>query len=115
QPRAQDPGREFTVVFTAQAEAQLAWIAARSALPLRQRIVQTLMLGPQPHPYRRIKRDGNGAMRLAVQDWRIAFQVTGHSIEIGRISSGYRKAQLAAGVPDPDGVFALHREFSTAF
>jgi tRNA-Thr(GGU) m(6)t(6)A37 methyltransferase TsaA len=115
QPRAEDPGRAFTVIFSVEAEAQLAWIAARSPLPLRDRIVQTLMLGPQPHPYRRIKRDRNGAMRLAVQDWRIAFQVTGQCIEVGKISSGYRKAQLAEGVPDAGGIFALHREFSTAF
>jgi len=115
QQRAEDPGREFTVVFSAAAELQLAWIAARSPLPLRARIVQTLVLGPQPHPYRRIKREKNGAMRLAVQDWRIAFQVDGQRIEVGKISSGYRKAQLAAAAPDPDGIFALHRDFSNAF
>jgi tRNA (adenine37-N6)-methyltransferase len=115
QPRSADPGAAFTVNFSPEAEAQLAWIAARSPLPLRDRIIATLMLGPQPHPYRRIKREKNGALRLAVQDWRIAFLVTGQCIAIGKISSGYRKAQLSEGVPDANGVFALHRDFSRAF
>jgi tRNA-Thr(GGU) m(6)t(6)A37 methyltransferase TsaA len=113
-PGAADPGKAHEVGFTAQAEAQLAWIAARSPLPLRERIVNTLMLGPQPHPYRRIKPRKDGGMTLAVQDWRVDFQVDGNLVTVQGLRSGYRKSQLAAQLPDP-GALQLHRDFSTLF
>ena len=53
---AADPRPPWRVEFTPESEAQLAWLASRLALPLRERIVATLSLGPQPHPYRRIRR-----------------------------------------------------------
>lgn len=110
-----DPAKSWNVSFTAEAEAQLAWIAARSPLPLRERIVNTLGLGPQPHPYRRIKRGRDGSMQLAVQDWRAAFQMDDNELTVIRIRTGYRKAQIAENLPDPAGTLLLHREFSTAF
>lgn len=115
QSRAADPGKSFDVTFTAEAEAQLLWIAARSPLPLRERIVNTLILGPQPHPYRRIKRDQDGGLTLAVQDWRIAFEVCGSTVNVIALRSGYRQSQLAAGAIDAQGQLQLHREFSVQF
>lgn len=114
-PGAADPGKACAVIFTAQADAQLEWIAARSSLPLRQRIVNTLMLGPQPHPYRRIKRGKDGGMTLAVQDWRIDFQVDGQAVTVRGLRSGYRRSQLASEQPDPAGALQLHREFAAQF
>jgi tRNA-Thr(GGU) m(6)t(6)A37 methyltransferase TsaA len=114
QPAA-DPLRSWNVVFTAEAEAQLAWIAARAEMPLRDRIVSTLQLGPQPHPYRRIKQFKDGSMQLAVQDWRATFQSHDNELTVCRVHSGYRKARMAEGLPDPDGILQLHREFSEAF
>ena len=107
-----DPRPSHVVAFTAAAEQQLAWIAAHSALPLRERIETSLKLGPQPHPYRRIRRGKNGALTLAVQDWRIDFRVDGETIEVLGLRSGYRPSQLAQS---GGGVLALHREFRARF
>jgi tRNA-Thr(GGU) m(6)t(6)A37 methyltransferase TsaA len=112
---ATDPGKSWVVAFTPEAEKQLAWIASRSPLALRERIVNTLQLGPQPHPYRRIKRSRDGNMLLAVQDWRAAFRIDENELTVTRIRSGYRKARMAEDLPDPAGVLQLHREFGMAF
>jgi tRNA-Thr(GGU) m(6)t(6)A37 methyltransferase TsaA len=114
QPSA-DPGKSWAVNFTTAAESQLAWIAARSPLPLRERIANTLKLGPQPHPYRRIKRSEDGRMTLAVQDWRVTFQVDDGVLTVINVYSGYSKAKLAEHLPDPVGTLKLHRDFSLAF
>jgi hypothetical protein len=81
---------------------------------LRERIEATLKLGPQPHPYRRIRRARDGGMTLAVQDWRIDFRVAGESIEVLGLRSGYKPSQLegASGGALP---LALHREFRARF
>ena len=92
-----DPGRSFTrSSFSAGAEAQLQWIAAHTALPLRERIVNTLMLGPQPHPYRRIRRDRDGSLVLAVQDWRVDFSVEDQQVTVHGIRSGYNATAARA-------------------
>ena len=56
---------------------------------------RVLSLGPQPHPYRRIKAEGEG-FRLAVKDWRVRFRVEGRAVTVEAIHSGYRAAELAA-------------------
>ncbi len=114
-PAAADPGKAYVVGFSAAAETQLAWIAARSALPLRERIVNTLMLGPQPHPYRRIKRGKDGGLALAVQDWRATFEVSGEVVRVLALHTGYRPSQLETGADDPSGQLRLHREFAAQF
>jgi tRNA (adenine37-N6)-methyltransferase len=115
QKSADDPGKSYAVAFTAEAEAQLAWIAVRSPLALRERIVKTLMLGPQPHPYRRIKTGAEGDMVLAVQDWRVTFQVDEDLLTVNAIRSGYSAARMAGHNPDPSGTLLLHRQFTMAF
>ena len=109
-----DPLAAHEVRFTAKAEEQLAWISSRSPLPLRDRIEATLKLGPQPHPYRRIRRGKDGAMTLAVQDWRIDFHVDGMNIEVLRLRSGYRASQLEK-TSDASAPLVLHREFLLRF
>jgi tRNA (adenine37-N6)-methyltransferase len=109
-----DPRPAYAVLYTRLAEERLAWISSRTALPLRERIEATLRLGPQPHPYRRIRRGSGGAMTLAVQDWRIDFQVEGMSIEVLNLRSGYRASQLDR-TSDIAAPLVLHREFRSRF
>ncbi len=109
-----DPRPSHIVAFTADAEAQLAWISAHAALPLRERIETTLKLGPQPHPYRRIRRGKDGGMILAVQDWRIDFRVDGERIEVLRLRSGYKPSQLEKS-SDAPAPLDLHRQFRARF
>jgi tRNA (adenine37-N6)-methyltransferase len=96
-----DPQEPWTVTFTARAESQLAWISPRTPLPLRERVLASLALGPQPHPYRRIRHGKDGRMQLAVQDWRIDFQTVARTIQVLSIRTGHRKATM------PE----LHREY----
>lgn len=109
---AADPAPEHQVQFSAAAEAQLAFIAARSPLPLRARILGTLKLGPQPHPYRRIKRGRDGGLTLAVQDWRVDFVAEGLQIRVQGIRSGYNAAQLARPARDPDDPILVHQAYN---
>jgi tRNA-Thr(GGU) m(6)t(6)A37 methyltransferase TsaA len=109
-----DPRPSHAVHFSAGAGEQLAWIAAHDALPLRERIEATLKLGPQPHPYRRIRRSRDGSLTLAVQEWRIDFRAAGGEIEVLGLRSGYKPSQLegSSGEPSP---LDLHRRFRARF
>ena len=109
-----DPLPGFTVTCSDRANEQLTWIAARSGFALRERAQTILSLGPQPHPYRRIRAEGDGFM-LAVQDWRLRFTLLDRSVHITQVSSGYRASQLEPDRPDVTGALAQHREYVTAF
>jgi tRNA (adenine37-N6)-methyltransferase len=106
-----DPIAAFTVSFRPRAIAQLEWIAARNELPLRARIAEILSLGPQPHPYRRIRRERNGLLRLAVQDWRVRFSVADRQVHVIEVLSGYRPSQLTGNAPVSNAAIALHQQF----
>ncbi|APR83497.1 Hypothetical protein A7982_08846 [Minicystis rosea] len=108
--QARDPEPGFHVTWSAAAAAQAAWLAERG-IDLETPVNRALTLGPQPHPYRRIKREGAG-FRLAVKDWRIRFHVDGRAVTVDAIGSGYRAAELAASqAPE----VALQRDFVAAF
>jgi tRNA-Thr(GGU) m(6)t(6)A37 methyltransferase TsaA len=92
--RALDPEPGFEVVWSDLAGAQAAWLWEAHGVDLGPKVDAILSLGPQPHPYRRIKRDGEG-FRLAVKDWRVRFRVTGRRVMVESIGTGYRAAELA--------------------
>jgi len=97
------------VTWDELAAEQAAWVEARTGLALHARATTTLALGPEPQPYRRIRRDGSGFV-LAVKDWRVRFSVQGASVSVHEIRSGYRASQLArASAEDP--ALVAHREF----
>lgn len=103
---AADPLPAWEVVFEPLAEQQAAWVATHSGLALRERVVATLALGPQPHPYRRIRRLDTG-LQLAVKEWRVRFTVEGRRVSVTAIASGFRPGQLAGA----GETLALHRDF----
>jgi tRNA-Thr(GGU) m(6)t(6)A37 methyltransferase TsaA len=103
-----DPVRDYRVEFASLAAEQARWIETRTGLAIRERIQATLALGPEPHPYRRIRRLDTG-MQLSVKEWRVRFTVAERDIHVVEIHSGFRPAQLAA--PDPDSSLQPHREF----
>ncbi|MEZ5459302.1 MAG: tRNA (N6-threonylcarbamoyladenosine(37)-N6)-methyltransferase TrmO [Steroidobacteraceae bacterium] len=90
-----DPAAAWSVEWSPLAAEQAAWIEARTALPLAERAMATLALGPEPHPYRRIRRSEDGGL-LAVKAWRLRFVVTGRRVCIETVHCGYRAAQLAS-------------------
>ncbi len=90
-----DPVASYEVVYEPLAAAQLAWLAERG-IDLRAPIDAVLSLGPEPHPYRRIRRHGDG-MRLAVKDWRVDFVADAGAkrIHVRSLASGYRPKVLS--------------------
>jgi tRNA-Thr(GGU) m(6)t(6)A37 methyltransferase TsaA len=108
-----DPIPRYEVMMDPLAEQQAAWIETHTGLAIGERIRATLALGPEPHPYRRIRRNAD-SLRLAVKEWRVRFTVTGRMVRVMDISSGYRPAQLAAARGDRLPLQA-HREFVALF
>jgi tRNA-Thr(GGU) m(6)t(6)A37 methyltransferase TsaA len=104
-----DPIPEFDVEWSAEAAAQAEWIEARTGLPLRERATATLALGPEPHPYRRIRRERDG-FTLCVKDWRLRFGVHEHAVRIASVESGVRKAELRR-LSEVSAELTLHRQF----
>ena len=108
QAQPSDPVHAYLVQFDALAADQAAWIEAHTGLPMRERIESTLSLGPEPHPYRRIRRLGDG-MQLAVKEWRVRFAVVERTVSVVAIDSGFRDSQIAAA--DADESLKAHREY----
>lgn len=113
-----DPVQEFGVQFEPLAFEQMSWVEANTGFALRERVQSTLGLGPEPHPYRRIRNMGDW-MQLSVKEWRVRFTVVGRDVRVHEIYSGFRAAQLAVG--ETDGMAAAadtddprrpHREFT---
>ena len=108
-----DPLPDFDVDFDAIAATQAAWTEAQTGFPIGARVRATLKLGPEPHPYRRIRREGD-ALQLAVKEWRVRFTVANRAVRVLDIRSGYRSAQLRATHAET-AVPAAHREFVAQF
>jgi hypothetical protein len=106
-----DPEPGFDVSWSPLAAEQVAWLRDHCGVVLREAVERVLALGPQPHAYRRIKRDGD-AMRLAVKDWRVRFRAEGRRIEVLSVASGYREREIWIGeAPE----IAPHRAFVARF
>lgn len=105
-----DPITAWTVNFEPRAAEQAAWVEARTGLEMRARIAATLMLGPQPHAYRRIRRDG-ADYRLKVKEWRVQFTLEQREVRVLAISSGYRPAEIAKSAGTGEDPLAVHRDF----
>ena len=108
---ARDPDPGFEVAWSALATAQAAWLQHEHGIDLISRVNAVLTLGPQPHPYRRIKADGPG-FRLAVKDWRARFRVEGRVVTVDSLGSGYRPAELATS---SDPAVLVQRAFVARF
>lgn len=106
--RPADPLSVWHVVYEPKARAQLDFLRPHH-VDLEEAITRALRLGPQPHPYRRIKRVGDES-RLAVKDWRAFFTIHGHEVRVSRLISGYRPAELATNEAPP-----VHVAFADLF
>ena len=105
---SRDPAPAFTIEWSALAKEQTTWLALRG-VDIASEIERLLALGPQPHPYRRIRKDGD-RLRLAFKEWRVLFRVDGSRVAIEELRSGYRAKQLAS-----DAALGVHREFVARF
>lgn len=106
-----DPVSPYLISFTPLALKQANWIKSHTGLAIHDRITATLSLGPEPHPYRRIRREAD-MFCLAVREWRVHFRLESATVLVEMISSGYRAAQLATpGNPQIE----THRLFTQTF
>jgi len=90
-----DPLGAFQVQFAEQARACLQ-LLQQFGVELEAPIRQVLELGPEPHPYRRIKKTEDGGC-LSLKDFRVQFvsPPQGRVIVVTEIATGYRPKQLA--------------------
>jgi tRNA (adenine37-N6)-methyltransferase len=118
---ALDPAPEFVVDFSPDAQSELTFLRDAWHLHLEPPIRSVLSLGPQAHPYRRIRRDrssapstpnGGNVFVLAVKDWRARFTVDGSRILVTRIRTGYRPREI---VENKDSLLDAHRAFVARF
>jgi tRNA (adenine37-N6)-methyltransferase len=102
-----DPQPGFAVELLPEAAGALAYLKENWGIELEEPIQRVLALGPQAHPYRRIRRQGD-AMVLAVKDFRARFIVEDRRIIVQSIASGYRPRELATNqAPELDAHRAL--------
>jgi len=104
---ALDPVEPYEVELASDAVWALGYLKSTFGLELEQNLRKILALGPQQHPYRRIKKVGD-AFLLAVKDWRARFEVHGKRLVVTEIVSGYRPREL---VENPDPALDPHRAF----
>lgn len=110
---ARDPRPAYEVHFGPRAAEQAAFLKETFGIDLISPAEHILRLGPQPHPYRRIRAlKEKGCMQLAIKDWRLQFQSEGKTITIQCIESGYRPRELALGT---EPVLEIHRRFGERF
>ncbi len=91
-----DPKPAYRVVFAPRAEAQIAFLRDTFGHDLRAPLEEALALGPAPHPYRRIRKEPEGTMRLAWKEWRARFSTAGNDVTVIELKSGYRPKELHA-------------------
>jgi tRNA-Thr(GGU) m(6)t(6)A37 methyltransferase TsaA len=108
--RPVDPGPSFEVRFSPLATEQLEFLRDRFGIDLKARIASALSCGPTPHPYRRIRSDGD-AFRLAVQEWRARFVIERAVVTVLAIFTGYRARGLRSDEPALDA----HREYTARY
>jgi hypothetical protein len=110
------------VTVEERAEAQLRWLEGHGA-SLRAPILAVLALGPEPRPYRRIRKRGT-AFELAIKEWRVDFELgpggqAGRHLVVTGVRSGYGPRQLeqgGGGAPEvPEGSKKLHRAYLGKF
>jgi hypothetical protein len=101
-----DPLAAFQVQFSEQARAELT-LLAQFGVQLEAPIRQVLELGPEPHPYRRIRKTEQGAC-LSLKDFRVHFTSAAASrvLVVTGIATGYRPKQLATS---NDSALDAHR------
>ncbi len=108
----EDPGPHFSVRWSDRASEQRVFVRERTGVDVGPAVETVLAAGPEPHPYRRIRREPDGALRLAHKAWRYRFRIEHDSVVIESISTGYRARELAAPASEE---IAIHRDFVERF
>jgi tRNA (adenine37-N6)-methyltransferase len=84
--RPADPRPIWNVRYAPLATEQLGFLREHG-IDIERRLTESLSLGPQPHAYRRIKRDERG-LRIAVKEWYARFEASDDTLTVTSIESG---------------------------
>lgn len=103
-----DPKPRYALEIAPTAALALDYLRRRWNLDLEPRLRTALERGPAPHPYRRIKREGETYV-LGLKAWRVRFEAGEHHVRVLEVRSGYRASEL--GAPDP--ALDVHRDFTS--
>lgn len=89
-----DPSAPYRVTFEPAARAQLELLRG-FGVDLEAAVTAALALGPEPHAYRRIKKEGATSV-LAIKDWRVRFaERPERELAVIALFSGYSARELA--------------------
>lgn len=104
----EDDSNDFTVIYSAQAEAKLRWLDTHN-IAFKSEIERRLSYDPLPHPYRRItKFETHYQMRY--KEWAADYKVYEQTIQVLNIYSGFSTEKIAA-LNQPN----LHEQFMAVF
>lgn len=103
----------YTVSWSHEALAQLAWLAERGLQNLRDFTEQQLEFEPFDDDRKRVQKIDADRGVLAYRTWRIHFTCQEREIQVSGLSSGYSEQDLLLS-EDRWGDKALHREFNSA-
>ena len=117
--RAIVPGQEcqqcketfYEIVALTRFDLLVAKALADAGVELVTPVTAALSLGPAPHPYRRIRRDGQGFV-LAHKQWRARCGVDGDQVTVLSFATGYRARDLHQS---SEPALELHRRFVQRF
>jgi tRNA-Thr(GGU) m(6)t(6)A37 methyltransferase TsaA len=107
--KADDPGPRWEVRFEPPAREALEFLLA-AGLDLEAALRTTLSLGPEPRPYRRIRKGAEGLV-IAYRTWRARFREEAGVILVDAIASGLSDADLRRGHSEG----AIHEAFRARF
>ena len=93
----QSPEETYTVTIDDPAVQQAAWLNTEHGIDILKQAVDVLSRDPHPHPSRRTKIHPEGGHVLAIKSWRVGYAITGTSVVIRKIMSGYDESIVVAG------------------
>lgn len=107
-----EAAQEFQVIFEAQAQAQISFLAHQGLTELESTLVQQLRFHPTDKKRKRVRAlEGRPHhFVFSYRTWRIQFEIIDCVVNINDIYSGYTIDELNA-TDDPYGDKALHRSY----
>jgi tRNA-Thr(GGU) m(6)t(6)A37 methyltransferase TsaA len=96
----------YSVIFSAHAETQAAWLFDNWQIDFRDRLCELLSRDPTPHRTRRISKRGASRFEIGCGAWRALFSVRENVVTIEALEPGYPPRFLndpaRAGMPDQE-------------
>jgi hypothetical protein len=101
--------------WSAEAEAQLNYLAEIWNCHLREAIEQRLSVSPIPYPNNRVKKLGENEYELAYKTWRISYTFKEGDACFKSIKSGYDQPTLSGEKESKWGDVLVHKAFTVHF